>query len=419
MENRGLATFLKIIGSMILILVCLSVIPAAVPGMLGYQTFHIVSGSMEPAIKVGSAIYVKACNPQAITQQDVIAFYVDGEVVAHRVIQKDEQNQVFYTKGDANAAADLNPVPYQNLIGKLVLTIPYLGSLLVLYTSVKGKASVLCLLLAGLLFLWLSGKIQQPEEVKSDLQKKYQRIKIFMAVIAIALVAVIGIIGKSIYQYAKDETAYEEAQNQYIIEEKEDDLTKSCPITIDFDELKAVNEEIVGWIYCPDTVINYPVCQAADNSYYLNHTYEKKYGISGAVFLEAANASDFSDSNQILYGHHMKNKSMFATLSYWTEQSYYEAHPCMWLLTPEKTYRIDLFAGYTTDALSDTYTVFETNSGELDAYVEKAWEQSDFQADLTELINPDGENKYIVMSTCEYSFENARYVLHGKLVETE
>ena len=109
----------------------------------------------------------------------------------------------------------------------------------------------------------------------------------------------------------------------------------------------------------------------------------------------------------------MKNKTMFATLSYWAEQEYFEQHPRMWLLTPKQNYRIDLFAGYLTDALSDVYAVYREYGPQLEEYLEKAADSSDF---ISDVVVPEEGYSYIVLSTCEYQFENARYVLHGKLV---
>ena len=87
----------------------------------------------------------------------------------------------------------------------------------------------------------------------------------------------------------------------------------------------------------------------------------------------------------------------------------------MWLLTPEQDYKIVLFSGYTTSATSDTYTIFEGPSQELDAYLAKCREQSDFSME----VELDSEGRYVLLSTCAYVFDNARYVLHGMLVPVD
>ena len=111
----------------------------------------------------------------------------------------------------------------------------------------------------------------------------------------------------------------------------------------------------------------------------------------------------------------MKNGSMFATLDHWAEQEYYEGHPVMWLLTPEQDYKIVLFSGYTTSASSDTYAIFDGPCQELDAYLIKCRSQSDFSAE----VELEGDSRYVLLSTCAYVFDNARFVLHGKLVPVD
>jgi len=185
-----------------------------------------------------------------------------------------------------------------------------------------------------------------------------------------------------------------------------------APLTVDFDALCSVNGDIAGWIYCEGTDINYPVLQGRDNDYYLDHTYDGAPGRAGSIFVEALNRPDFADSNTIIYGHHMKNGSMFATLGNWADQEYYERHPAFWLLTPKRNYRIILFSGYTTTATSDAYTIYQAPCREFGDYLQAVYANSDFHAD----VEWDCNERFVMLSTCEYAFEGARYVLHGMLV---
>ena len=157
--------------------------------------------------------------------------------------------------------------------------------------------------------------------------------------------------------------------------------------------------------------------QGEDNDLYLHHSYDKAYSVSGSIFVDSGNRKGFVDSNTIIYGHHMKNGSMFASLSKWSDQQYYEEHPVMWLLTPERDYKVELFSGYTTSAYAETYTMFPEPGAEVDAYLERAAGQSDFQP--AEGTGLDGEAHYVLLSTCAYVFDNARSVLHGKLVPVD
>lgn len=188
-----------------------------------------------------------------------------------------------------------------------------------------------------------------------------------------------------------------------------------APITVDFAALQQVNEDVVGWIYCEDSVINYPILKGEDNDYYLHHSIDGRETKAGSIFMEAENRSDFSDPNTVLYGHHMKDKSMFASIEYWADQAYYEGHPAMWILTPTQDYRVDLFSGYTVSAYSDTYRLFSGAGEEFNAYLKEMASRSDFTAD----VDLTGDAHYVMLSTCAYSFEDARYVLHGKLVPAD
>lgn len=185
-----------------------------------------------------------------------------------------------------------------------------------------------------------------------------------------------------------------------------------APIAVDFDALRAVNPEVVGWIYCEDSAINYPVLQAADNEYYLHRSYDRSYSVSGSIFAEAANRPGFVDCNTILYGHHMNNGSMFASLERWADQSYYEEHPVLWLLTPEQDYKLLLFSGFTTSAYSDIYTVRAEPDETWQSYLDTLVRQSDFQAD----VDLSGCERTVMLSTCAYVFDFARYVLHAELI---
>ncbi len=215
--------------------------------------------------------------------------------------------------------------------------------------------------------------------------------------------------------YAEGAMTYTRAQTAAAEEPGEPGERMIAPIVVDFDALAAANEDAVGWIYCEGTKIDYPVMQGEDNDFYLHHNYIGESSAAASIFVDANNRPGFTDANTIIYGHHMRDGSMFAGLDEWAAQEYYEDHPVMWLLTPEQDYRIDLFAGYTTSAYADTYLIFHENDDALSTYLADCIAQSDFSSGL----QPDGSGRYVVLSTCAYVFDNARYVLHGELVPVD
>ena len=145
-----------------------------------------------------------------------------------------------------------------------------------------------------------------------------------------------------------------------------------APMDIDFASLKSVNNDVVGWIYVeavPD--INYPIVHGKDNETYLHRTYEKNYNFAGTIFVDYENKGDFSDCNTIVYGHNMKNGSMFAQLKKFTQdEETYKKSKYFWIFTPEKNYRYEIISAYTTGVNSDTYTLFKGPGEEFEKYLE-------------------------------------------------
>lgn len=124
---------------------------------------------------------------------------------------------------------------------------------------------------------------------------------------------------------------------------------------VDFEALREINPDLVGWIYIEGTEINYPVVQGADNQYYLKHLFTGEWNSSGCIFLGARNCTDLSDRNSILYGHHMKDGSMFHGLMEYKSQEYYDEHPTVLFLTPDANYEVKIFAGYVASVDADAW----------------------------------------------------------------
>ena len=228
--------------------------------------------------------------------------------------------------------------------------------------------------------------------------------------------------------YIESAKNYEQIQQNYVKEssgkEKNNDGEVShlfnppqqdeiCPIEVDFEALRQQNSDVVGWVYCPDTVINYPICQCDDNMWYLHRDINSNYSSYGTLFVDFQCQKDFDNYNTLVYGHHMNDGKMFAKLVDYKYQSYYQEHPVMYLLTPEMNYRIDIFAGYTTSMNSDTYMISFDSQENYANWLGQRIEMSDFKQ---ESIVPDTNHATITLSTCTYDYDDARYVIHGMLV---
>ena len=124
---------------------------------------------------------------------------------------------------------------------------------------------------------------------------------------------------------------------------------------VDFEALRSINPETVGWLTIEGTNIHYPVVQGQDNDFYLTHRFDGTSGGAGCLFLDAANDAAFQSANQIVYGHYMKDHSMFYDLGSYKKQDFYDAHPTGWLITPSAAYQLRFFSGYVSDPSGDAW----------------------------------------------------------------
>ena len=182
---------------------------------------------------------------------------------------------------------------------------------------------------------------------------------------------------------------------------------------VDFDSLRAVNPEIVAWLTIGGTNIDYPVAQHNDNDYYLHHLFSGEWNSSGCLFMDCNNQVDFSDRHTIIYGHHMDNGTMFQNLMGYKDQSFYDEHPTARLFTPDGTYTVEFFAGYVTSVDGDAWQLDFAADAEFEDWIVNAKAKSLFESPVTSII----ADEIVSLSTCSYEFYNARFVLHGRLIQ--
>ena len=197
--------------------------------------------------------------------------------------------------------------------------------------------------------------------------------------------------------------------------EKPEETKEEAPkrqISMDFTELLKTNSDIKGWIFGEGTNVDYPILQTDDNDFYMDHLYNKEANSSGSIFADYRNQSDFSDRNTVLYGHHMGNGTMFGSIEHYASQDFYDATPTMKLYTPEGDYLIELICG-THESGDEQFVEFNFKTEEdFQKYVESFRARSTFKSDVQ--VQPG--DKLISLCTCAYVFDNARYLLMGRLV---
>ena len=201
-------------------------------------------------------------------------------------------------------------------------------------------------------------------------------------------------------------------------EPKRDDTDIVLP-SVDFETLRENGPDIIGWLSLPDTVLNYPVTQTDNNEYYLNHLYDGTYNKVGCLFADYENRADFSDRNTIIYGHNMRDGSMFALLNRYDEQSYFDAHRQMYLVTPKGGYVMEIFAAFAAkpeESGSETspWQLSWKDDGAYTTWLTAMKERSAVESDVTVTCS----DKVLTLSTCTPG-GTGRFLVMGKLVKVD
>ena len=159
--GKFLPALCNLLGTLLLLVVIVLLLPLGVPKLFGCQVFNVVSGSMEPTIPVGSMILVRPTDGSEVEEKDIIVFKVNPEtVITHRVVENHVVEGEFVTKGDANDAEDVTTVPYTNLVGRVIRHIPKMGDIMTHITTPLGRVYLLGICLCGVLFNILAGRLR-------------------------------------------------------------------------------------------------------------------------------------------------------------------------------------------------------------------------------------------------------------------
>ena len=198
-----------------------------------------------------------------------------------------------------------------------------------------------------------------------------------LGILSVILLAAGVWIYQIISEYQKAEREYEQLQEYVKVEKNTRDPENTKPnvaeddkegekqeetVTVDFASLQAINPDIVAWLRIPG-VLEYPVVRGTDNSYYLNHTVQKTYNIAGSIFLDYRNERDFSDSKNLIYGHNMKDGSMFHVLRNYQDIDFFQEHTDMEIYLPDgRTLNYQIIACEQVPADSEVYQITKYDS---------------------------------------------------------
>ena len=215
------------------------------------------------------------------------------------------------------------------------------------------------------------------------------------------------------YASVKEEAPVQEESTE--AEETEEESLIPVSVDIQYDELKKINEDFAGWLYYEPLDISYPIVRGNDNDYYTHYTFEGEKNSSGAIFMDFLNKTDCSDYNTIVYGHNMRNGTMFGSLKKMlNDSSIQEENPNFYVFTEDKAYMYEIFAVYLTQADSRTYDLIR-NEEEQQGFLDYVDETATWRSDKV-VSAPD---KVMTLSTCHGLHSNNRTIILGVLVASE
>lgn len=253
---------------------------------------------------------------------------------------------------------------------------------------------------------------------KEALRNAPLSVRIRNGALNVITVCLIGIILVSGYKIGKTMWEYHVAKSAYTnISEKTAKVDpKQFTGVVDWKALKKVNPDVQGWLYQKDTVINYPVVQGTDNDTYLHTRFDKQWSGGGTLFVDCRMEKDFKGFNSIIYGHHMKDGSMFRSIrGYTKEDGYYDKHKTLELATPHGNYHLVVFSAFITKATDEDTYKMTYDEAEKQAYINRAWERSELPI-TRDSVDVTKNDRLVTLSTCAYDYEEARYIVMCKMV---
>lgn len=184
--------------------------------------------------------------------------------------------------------------------------------------------------------------------------------------------------------------------------------------TLSFEELRQINPEVIGWLTVNDTPIDYPITQTDNNEKYVNTNAEGQYTLSGSIFLDYRNSSDFDDFNSILYGHHMEKKMMFGSLSDFADKEYFDSHKYGNLFFNGVDHGVEFFALILTDAYNNNmFSPAISEKEHQQEFIDYIYLNSKYLRNTSVTT----EDNLLLLSTCTNDITNGRYILVGKITD--
>lgn len=252
------------------------------------------------------------------------------------------------------------------------------------------------------------------------MERRRNNISILLEVIVVFVAAIM--MGYGVFQladtyldYKSGSDVYADVKETYIRkpepEEEENGSDNPEEVNpVDFAGLKSRNQDIVGWLMVEGLDISYPIMQSDDNEYYLKYTFDRKYHFGGSIFMDCGNSPDFTDQNTILYGHNMKDGSMFGKLKKYRSQEVYDENLYIWVYTPDEVCKYEVISCREVDADGSAYQLQFRDLECFASYVGQAIHGSIIKPKKD--IHTSKDDVMITLSTCSNN-SDTRFIVQG------
>lgn len=249
--------------------------------------------------------------------------------------------------------------------------------------------------------------------------KKAKRIalRILIAIAVLVLVVCMAYFAVHYYQVRQMENFAQQMSNPASSTTSQDSQSTDVEVPVDFAKLKKANPEIYAWIRIPGLdVVDYPILQSeTNNAYYLKRTVNREWSVYGSIFTEDYNKKDFSDFNTLVYGHNMKNGTMFGSLKKFRDASFFEKNRYIYIYTENRILKYEIFAACTWDnkhILASRNFKLEQNRT---LYLEEIFAVRDMNSQVKKDIEVTADDRIITLSTC-MNDKSKRFIVSGVLI---
>lgn len=239
--------------------------------------------------------------------------------------------------------------------------------------------------------------------------------RIFLLVLSVILVLVLAVCTVYLVKNYSEKEEMDNLREEFEVTSSEQ-AVQEVEVPVDFEKLKKANPHIYAWINVPGTKVDYPILRSPDdNAFYLNHTINGQKSLYGSIYTEDYNGMDFMDFNTLLYGHNMKNGTMFGSLKKFRDASFFEENRYINVYMENRILKYEIFAACTWDnkhILATRNFDLETNRT---LYIEDIFAVRDMKSQIKKDITVTSEDRLITLSTCMNN-DAKRFIVSGVLI---